>query len=330
MRLILYYRDYHYVRDYYSSLNADIKWNSNLPLYANTDRNTGKLKQKLDEHLIGVAKHALNTVHILPAFENELPHAHDVNSLNQKSRTSAFMWQDKAVAKIKKWREALPQMQQKKPQGVFVVNMASTGCGKTFANAKVMRALSQDGQSLRYVLALGLRTLTLQTGDEYRERVGLDSNEMAVIIGSKAVLELHQIDKQVNQAPLKQGDETASESLDALMEDVFIDYDCAVPERGLSVILSDVRSRQILYAPVLACTIDYLMAATETIRGGRYILPGLRLMSSDLVIDEIDDFDREDLVAIGRLIHLAGMLGRKVIISSATIPHSCRRIFQCI
>ncbi|MFY9367867.1 MAG: type I-F CRISPR-associated helicase Cas3f [Desulfomonilia bacterium] len=324
LRLILYYSrlslmlgDY-----YYSSLNADIKWNSNLPLYANTDRNTGKLKQKLDEHLIGVAKHALNTVHILPAFENELPHAHDVNSLNQKSRTSAFMWQDKAVAKIKKWREALPQMQQKKPQGVFVVNMASTGCGKTFANAKVMRALSQDGQSLRYVLALGLRTLTLQTGDEYRERVGLDSNEMAVIIGSKAVLELHQIDKQVNQAPLKQGDETASESLDALMEDVFIDYDCAVPERGLSVILSDVRSRQILYAPVLACTIDYLMAATETIRGGRYILPGLRLMSSDLVIDEIDDFDREDLVAIGRLIHLAGMLGRKVIISSATIPHS--------
>ena len=43
-------------------------------------------------------------------------------------------------------------------------------------------------------------------------------------------------------------------------------------------------------------------------------------MSSDLVIDEIDDFDGEDLAAIGRLIHLAGMLGRKVMISSATIP----------
>lgn len=43
-------------------------------------------------------------------------------------------------------------------------------------------------------------------------------------------------------------------------------------------------------------------------------------MSSDLVIDEIDDFDDEDLIAIGRLIHLAGMLGRKVMISSATIP----------
>lgn len=62
------------------------------------------------------------------------------------------------------------------------------------------------------------------------------------------------------------------------------------------------------------------MAATETKRGGRYILPTLRLMSSDLVIDEIDDFTGSDLIAIGRLIHLAGMLGRKVMISSATIP----------
>jgi CRISPR-associated endonuclease/helicase Cas3 len=38
------------------------------------------------------------------------------------------------------------------------------------------------------------------------------------------------------------------------------------------------------------------------------------------VIDEVDDFDGQDLVAMGRLIHLAGMLGRKVMISSATIP----------
>jgi hypothetical protein len=33
------------------------------------------------------------------------------------------------------------------------------------------------------------------------------------------------------------------------------------------------------------------MAATETNRGGKYILPSLRLSSSDLVIDEVDDLD---------------------------------------
>jgi CRISPR-associated endonuclease/helicase Cas3 len=37
------------------------------------------------------------------------------------------------------------------------------------------------------------------------------------------------------------------------------------------------------------------MGVTETKRGGRYILPFLRLMSSDLVIDEVDDFDGRDL-----------------------------------
>ena len=50
------------------------------------------------------------------------------------------------------------------------------------------------------------------------------------------------------------------------------------------------------------------------------MLPLLRLMSSDLVIDEIDDFDKKDLIAISRLVHLAGMMGRSVAISSATIP----------
>ena len=72
------------------------------------------------------------------------------------------------------------------------------------------------------------------------------------------------------------------------------------------------------------------MGATETTRGGRYILPSLRLMSSDLVIDEVDDFTGADSIAIGRLIHLAGMLGRKVMISSATIPPSLAEgYFNC-
>jgi len=88
----------------------------------------------------------------------------------------------------------------------------------------------------------------------------------------------------------------------------------------LATVLAQDKDRKFLYAPVLACTIDHIMTATETKRGGRYILPSLRLMSSDLVIDEIDDFTGSDLIAIGRLIHLAGMLGRKVMISSATIP----------
>lgn len=293
---------------YYSSQDADEKWQSEWPLFANTDRQSGKLKQKLDEHLVGVEKNALKNAHLLPAFELEPPVVHDVKSLKRKS-ASPFKWQDKAVDKIKGWQRQLPETHLGKSQGFFAVNMASTGCGKTVANAKVMQALSLNGDALRYVLALGLRTLTLQTGDEYRERIGLDETELAVLIGSKAVMDLH---RQNNE-------ESGGESLETFLDEEVI-YECEIPETGLTTVLTCERDKKFLYAPVLTCTIDHLMAATETKRGGRYILPTLRLMSSDLVIDEVDDFHGKDLIAIGRLIHLAGMLGRKVMLSSATIP----------
>jgi CRISPR-associated endonuclease/helicase Cas3 len=297
---------------YYSSQAADKNWQDTTGLFANTDRKTKFFKQKLDEHLVGVAKNALHLAHLLPKFENEPSAAQGISAL-KKSSPKVFDWQNKAVEKIKAWRK----QQDKSQYGFFAVNMASTGCGKTFANAKVMRALSSDGDSLRYILALGLRTLTLQTGDEYRDRIGLDDSELAVLIGSKAIMELHNQTVENNES-LKD-EQLGSESLEPLLiEDV--DYDCDIPEEGLATVLKQQRDRHFLYAPVLACTIDHMMAATETKRGGRYILPSLRLMSSDLVIDEVDDFTGSDLIAIGRLIHLAGMLGRKVMISSATIP----------
>ena len=297
---------------YYSSQDAAKNWRNESGLFANTDRATGDFKQKLDEHLVGVAKSALDTAHLLPAFEQEPPVATDIQVLRKPS-PDEFKWQDKAVTQINEWKK----QQDKKAVGFFAVNMASTGCGKTFANAKVMRALSVDGKSLRYILALGLRTLTLQTGDEYRDRIKLSKQELAVLIGSRAVAELH------NQRVAKEDEITeevlGSESKQALLDEEF-DYECELPEEGMSTVLTCNKDKQFLYAPVLVCTIDHMMAATETKRGGRYILPCLRLMSSDLVIDEIDDFTGDDLIAIGRLIHLAGMLGRKVMISSATIP----------
>ena len=304
---------------YYSSKDADTRWNSTLDLYANTDRETNELKQKLDEHLVGVSRQAVRNAHLLPAFEGhheELQRAYDVKSLERKS-PDKFCWQDKPVTKIKAWREDQKEKLSPSNFGFFAINMASTGKGKTFANAKIMRALSVDGESLRYILALGLRTLTLQTGDEYRERIKLEKDELAVLIGSRAVMDLHNRGKQ-EQVEEELG-VTGSESEQTLLDnEVYFESD--IPEGGLSTVLQNNKDRQFLYAPVLACTIDHLMAATETKRGGRYILPSLRLMSSDLVIDEIDDFDGKDLIAIGRLIHLAGMLGRKVMISSATIP----------
>ena len=98
-----------------------------------------------------------------------------------------------------------------------------------------------------------------------------------------------------------------SESQEALLDE-FIDYDCEIPEEGLCTVLTCTRDKQFLYAPVLACTIDHLMAATETKRGGRYILPSLRLMSSDLVIDEMTIAEWEKIITKGDKPVLSGYL----------------------
>lgn len=316
---------------YYSSQDSAPNWQKSVDLFANTGRDSENqvfLKQRLDEHLVGVSEVAVRTAELLPHFENDPPLAMEIDSLKPKQKTSKkFRWQDKAVTAIRAFR----QEHEDRVQGFFVVNMASTGRGKTLANAKVMQALSEDQESLRYILALGLRTLTLQTGDEYRKRIGLNDDQLAVLIGSKAVLELHK-----GQATPQEVDEMENSTFEALgseSEDPLLDpqeelrwgykdegWQEILPEEELTTVLKGAKERALLYAPVLACTIDHIITATETKRGGRYILPCLRLMSSDLVIDEIDDFTGGDLIAIGRLVHLAGMLGRKVMISSATIP----------
>jgi CRISPR-associated endonuclease/helicase Cas3 len=288
----------------FSSKDNDKDWKGKSNLFANSYKDKKELKQKLDEHLIGVTNSSVNVAHFLPSFDgmgDELPYAHDVKFLSLKS-PKKFQWQDIIVEKVREWRK------DKNNYGVsqfgfFGVNIASTGKGKTIANAKLMQALSTNGDTLRYIYSIGLRTLTFQTGNEYKEKLKLSDEELAVVIGGTLV--------NMGKEDLK-----LEESLfdnDIMYDESFISKD------HLSTLLINSKNKAFLYAPVLCCTIDHIIQAVENTRGGKNILPFLRLMSSDLVIDEIDDFTDSDLIPVGRLIYLAGMLGRKVIISSATI-----------
>lgn len=317
---------------YVSSLPEETdkgRWAKN-DLWANTDGKTGKKKQFLEEHLVRVCEQATHIAHRLPYFSDQMESVYDVKALAKKS-PAVFRWQDTVVEKIRAFRE-------KNGDGAryFIVNMASTGCGKTFANAKIMQAVSTDGKSLRYILALGLRTLTLQTGDEYRERIHLDRNDLAVLIGSSAVTKLHEENKEADKekAEEKKGNRKGYLSEEPLLPEEleYVDTESEEQSRFLDIFFNKTdkkgmtvnektskKNKAFLYKPVLAATIDHMMGAVETTRGGRYILPSLRLMSSDLVIDEIDDFNSKDLIAIARLVHLAGLCGRNVAISSATI-----------
>lgn len=281
---------------YVSSLPEEIKkdrW-AKCGLWANTDSRTNKKKQFLEEHLVRACEQATHIAHRLPYFSDQMERVYDVKVLTKKS-PAIFRWQDMAVEKIRAFRE-----KNGDDGRYFIVNMASTGCGKTFANAKIMQAVSADGKSLRYILALGLRTLTLQTGDEYRERIHLDRNDLAVLIGSSAVAQLHEENKEEDKK--KEGNRKEYLSEEPLLPEEleYVDTENEEQSRFLDIFFNKTdkkgvavnektskKNKAFLYKPVLAATIDHMMGAVETTRGGRYILPSLRLMSSDLVIDEL-------------------------------------------
>ncbi len=315
-RLSLMLADHHY-----SSLSA----RSNLgdldfPLFANTDRNTGKCKQRLDEHLIGVAKHAKRVIETLPLLERILPRIARHKGFKQRVSDSRFRWQDHA------YDLACSLQERSAAQGFFGVNMASTGCGKTFANGRIMYGLANPARGARFSIALGLRTLTLQTGKAYRERLKLDVDDLAVVVGSTAVKELFELvlqQKKLLQAEEKRTFEACgSESAALLMLDnTYVHYEGALTVGPLKQWLDKkTNEKAFLSAPILVCTVDQLIGATEATRGGKQIIPMLRLLTSDLVLDEPDDFDMADLPALSRLVYWAGMLGSRVLLSSATLP----------
>lgn len=312
--LLVYARVSLMLADYtVSAKNKDDSWQEKSLLYANTQKQ--QVKQYLAEHLVRVAEQATAIAQRLPKLAEGMSRGGDIAKLRKKS-PSDYAWQDKAVAKIRDVQQQ--QVKAGRNQGGwFVINMAGTGCGKTFANAKIMQAVSPDGKSLRYSLLLGLRSLTLQTGQEYRARIGMDAGDMAILVGAAAIKDLY-----TESGSWEDNSDTSC--MNELLPGV-IYADFPQEDKFLQVLFASSRAavgknRDLLYAPVLVATIDHLMPAVESVRGGRHILPLLRMMSADIVIDEIDDFAGADLVAIARLVHTAGLLGKNVILSSATIP----------
>ena len=309
-RLCLMLADHHY-----SSLDDEARrkpWlNPDYPLHANTVRGRGeamRLNQTLDEHLLGVQAHATRVVRSLPTLTRSLPALRNHRGLKKRNSNPRFQWQDKAADLATSVRVRAAE------QGAFIINMASTGCGKTLGNARIMNALADPQLGMRCAFAIGLRTLTLQTGRSFQHDLGLSDEQLAIYVGgvaSRALFDYHEA----------QAEATGSASRQALLDeggDVFFEghTDHALLQR----LGNDPRMHRLLAAPLLVCTVDHLTPATESLRGGRQIAPMLRLLSGDLVLDEPDDFDMADLPALTRLVHWAGLLGSRVLLSSATLP----------
>lgn len=308
-RLSLMLSDHHY-----SSLTKScdrVRGEADYPLYANTERKSGELCQRLDEHLLGVAKVSRSVSYHLPTLSDNLPRLARHKGFRQRSKAQRFRWQDRAFDLAEGLREKAAN------QGFFGINMASTGCGKTLANGRILYALANPQQGARFSVALGLRTLTLQTGQAYRDRLSLGDDELAVRVGGSASRQLYEFYEA-------QAENSGSASAQSLVpEDSHVVYEGNFSEHPvLKTAGHDDRIKALISAPVLVCTVDHLVPATESERGGHQIAPMLRLMSSDLVLDEIDDFDLNDLPALTRLVYWSGLLGSRVLLSSATLPPS--------
>ena len=156
-----------------------------------------------------------------------------------------------------------PLQERSAQQGAFIVNMASTGCGKTLANARVMNALADPQKGMRCAFAMGLRTLTLQTGRAFQQLLGLDDEQLAIRVGGAASKALFEHYEQIAES-------SGSASSQALQqeEDGDVLYEGSTEGHPLlrRAIAND-KVRSLLLAPVLVCTIDHLTPATEAQRG---------------------------------------------------------------
>ncbi|SUB82179.1 CRISPR-associated helicase Cas3, subtype I-F/YPEST [Pragia fontium] len=299
-------------------------------LYANTEKRDEKasqvkMRQRLDEHLLGVARQSEKFSQLLPKIADNLPSIADHKAFKKHTAEPRFSWQNQAY-------ELACRLRTKSERGGFFgINIASTGCGKTLGNGRIMYGLSDPDKGARFTMALGLRVLTLQTGREYRQRMSLTKEDLAILVGGQAVIDVFNLRHDDKEKRMVLNDETeshqaqinhygiGSESAQDFQDD-YVHFDSPIEDHHLGSVLRDEKAKKLLYAPIVTCTIDHLVGATEIARGGKFIVPMLRLLSSDLILDEPDDFNLEDLPALTRLVNMAGMLGSRILLSSATLP----------
>ena len=275
--------------------------------FANTEKNAqGKRQhnQTLQWHLQSVGQEAA-------AMADRLLHLPgDLDGLSQDSlsdidrpASGRFEWQETAAQAIAALRHAYP----KRP--ILLAVIAGTGSGKTRACARLAMRAAQ-GEVVRWTTIFNLRTLTLQTGKAYRD-FGIRESDMAVVIGDAMTRKAYESQKE------PENEDNADRSLG---EDIdIVGMESSLPDWLDHFVGKNQNLKDMIAAPVFVSTADYLAPAGDPRRQGRHIMSLLRLMGSDLILDEIDNYDPKSVVAILRLVQMAGLFGRNVIASSATM-----------
>lgn len=279
--------------------------------YANT-RNR-KLNQPLRWHLQSVGRLAAAMVDRMMNLENDLDglDAQAIDSIDAPA-VGRFAWQQTAA-------DAIAEARSQSPASPMLINLvAGTGSGKTLACAR-LAVRAARGDKVRFATLLNLRTLTLQTGAAYSSQLGISDSDLAVVIGDTMTRKAFEAQQNADRA-------NEDGMVRDFGEDIQVRGEPALLPDWLEHFIADkVNLRAMISAPVLVSTADYMISAAEPGAQTRHIMPLLRLLSSDLVLDEIDNYDSGSIVAILRLIQMAALLGRNVIASSATLTPTLAR-----
>lgn len=241
-----------------------------------------------------------------------------------------FAWQARAAE--------MTRISVREGGGFFAAVLAGTGTGKTRAAPVIMAAAamgdpSPQRQKLRYTLGLGLRTLATQSGREYVADLGFSRKDVSVMVGSPP-LEFKPDDSSgsenmltgLNGISIENSEDVIPDDESALSADwlkgLTYDPDRQLPQFIEAKCRSDGQSgskmRKLCETPILCATIDHIISAASPARSF-HLAAALRVMTSDLVIDEVDQFSAEDCAVVARLVNLAGASGRRVILLSATM-----------
>jgi len=291
------------------------EYNENI-VYANTkqiyseqlNKKVDMFNQSLHEHLNGVYVSTVENLNLIYFVCTKMPKTTNKKIEKNIKKDSQYYWQQNVYNVINK--------NKTEDSIFFVCNVASTGKGKTNANVKIMNAINKK---MRYNLCVGLTTLVEQTFKSYK-KLEFENEDIAICIGADEKEELHNL-LEHNQDDLMDVQTFLEEDLNQEINEKYFDV---MFSKGKNY----KKYTNFLWKPILVSTIDYLMKITQTKKGGKHLLPSFRLMSSDVIIDEIDDFSITDIRAILALAFMTGVCGKNLVISSATISQNLALSFK--
>lgn len=244
----------------------------------------------------------------------------------QPNDNENFAWQHHSA-------RAAAELASSDPGGFFCAIVSDTGRGKTRGGITTLAAAcfhdaDPANRELRCVVGLPLRTLASQFGKEYDESLGFSRSDIAVIIGDSGGDE-----DEPDLIAAKDAEAGGPDDRLGSLENQYIsqpgghsEADVALAKASLPPFVqrivensqkSDDKVSLFLGKPIVIATLDHLMPITQA-ETSSHLEAGIRSISSDVLIDEVDLFSHLDISAIARLAYLTGCAGRRFMVTSAT------------